>query len=178
MATAIQSNFRIRKNLGRIQRVIEVPNLIDIQKSSYDKFLQSTIPQNDASGDRACRRSSAASSRSRTSTARASSSSSRYNLEKPKYDVDECRQRGMTFAAPIKVTTQLMIYDTRDGGERIVRDIKEQEVYFGEIPLMTDTGTFIINGTERVVVSQLHRSPGVFFDHDKGKTHSSGKLLY
>jgi DNA-directed RNA polymerase subunit beta len=101
-----------------------------------------------------------------------------YNLEKPKYDVDECRQRGMTFAAPIKVTTQLMIYDTRDGGDRIVRDIKEQEVYFGEIPLMTDTGTFIINGTERVVVSQLHRSPGVFFDHDKGKTHSSGKLLY
>ena len=84
----------------------------------------------------------------------------------------------MTFAAPIKVTTQLMIYDTRDGGERIVRDIKEQEVYFGEIPLMTETGTFIINGTERVVVSQLHRSPGVFFDHDKGKTHSSGKLLY
>ncbi len=84
----------------------------------------------------------------------------------------------MTYAAPIKVTTQLMIYDTREGGERIVRDIKEQEVYFGEIPLMTDTGTFIINGTERVVVSQLHRSPGVFFDHDKGKTHSSGKLLY
>src|ERR1019366_7647189 len=101
-----------------------------------------------------------------------------YNLEKPKYDVEECRQRGMTFAAPIKVTTQLMIYDTREGGERIVRDIKEQEVYFGEIPLMTDTGTFIINGTERVVVSQLHRSPGVFFDHDKGKTHSSGKVLY
>ena len=101
-----------------------------------------------------------------------------YNLEKPKYDVDECRQRGMTFAAPIKVTTQLMIYDTREGGERIVRDIKEQEVYFGEIPLMTENGTFIINGTERVVVSQLHRSPGVFFDHDKGKTHSSGKLLY
>ncbi len=101
-----------------------------------------------------------------------------YNLERPKYDVEECRQRGMTFAAPIKVTTQLMIYDTKDGGERIVRDIKEQEVYFGEIPLMTETGTFIINGTERVVVSQLHRSPGVFFDHDKGKTHSSGKLLY
>ena len=100
-----------------------------------------------------------------------------YTLEKPKYDVDECRQRGMTFAAPIKVTIQLMIYDTREGGERIVRDIKEQEVYFGEIPLMTENGTFIINGTERVVVSQLHRSPGVFFDHDKGKTHSSGKLL-
>src|SRR5690606_9788354 len=101
-----------------------------------------------------------------------------YHLDKAKYDVEECRQRGMTYAAPIKVTTQLMVYDTIEGGERIVRDIKEQEVYFGEIPLMTDTGTFIINGTERVVVSQLHRSPGVFFDHDKGKTHSSGKLLY
>ncbi|MFL5213835.1 MAG: DNA-directed RNA polymerase subunit beta, partial [Microvirga sp.] len=101
-----------------------------------------------------------------------------YHLDKPKYDVEECRQRGMTYAAPIKVTTQLMVYDTREGGERIVRDIKEQEVYFGEIPLMTETGTFIINGTERVVVSQLHRSPGVFFDHDKGKTHSSGKLLF
>src|SRR6188472_4404894 len=101
-----------------------------------------------------------------------------YNLEPPKYDVEECRQRGMTFAAPIKVTTQLMIYDAREGGERPVRDIKQQEVYFGEIPLMTDTGTFIINGTERVVVSQLHRSPGVFFDHDKGKTHSSAKLLF
>jgi len=177
MATAIQSNFRIRKNLGRIQRVIEVPNLIDIQKSSYDKFLQSTIPQNDRqeTGLQAVFR-SVFPIKDFNGTSELVFVS--YNLEKPKYDVDECRQRGMTFAAPIKVTTQLMIYDTRDGGERIVRDIKEQEVYFGEIPLMTDTGTFIINGTERVVVSQLHRSPGVFFDHDKGKTHSSGKLLY
>src|SRR6201747_1823333 len=177
MATAIQSNFRIRKNLGRIQRVIEVPNLIDIQKSSYDKFLQSTIPQNDRE-----ERGLQAVFRSVFPIKDFDGTSELvyvpYNLEKPKYDVEECRQRGMTFAAPIKVTTQLMIYDTRDGGERIVRDIKEQEVYFGEIPLMTDTGTFIINGTERVVVSQLHRSPGVFFDHDKGKTHSSGKLLY
>jgi len=177
MATAIQSNFRIRKNLGRIQRVIEVPNLIDIQKSSYDKFLQSTVPQNDRveTGLQAVFR-SVFPIKDFNGTSELVFVS--YNLEKPKYDVDECRQRGMTFAAPIKVTTQLMIYDTRDGGERIVRDIKEQEVYFGEIPLMTDTGTFIINGTERVVVSQLHRSPGVFFDHDKGKTHSSGKLLY
>src|SRR4029079_19133705 len=177
MATAIQSNFRIRKNLGRIQRVIEVPNLIDIQKSSYDKFLQSTIPQNDRqeTGLQAVFR-SVFPIKDFNGTSELVFVS--YNLEKPKYDVDECRQRGMTFAAPIKVTTQLMIYDTRDGGDRIVRDIKELEVYFGEIPLMTDTGTFIINGTERVVVSQLHRSPGVFFDHDKGKTHSSGKLLY
>src|SRR6187399_2127180 len=177
MATAIQSNFRIRKNLGRIQRVIEVPNLIDIQKTSYDKFLQTNVPPHDRQelGLQAVFR-SVFPIKDFDGTSELVFVS--YNLEKPKYDVDECRQRGMTFAAPIKVTTQLMIYDTRDGGERIVRDIKEQEVYFGEIPLMTDTGTFIINGTERVVVSQLHRSPGVFFDHDKGKTHSSGKLLY
>src|SRR3954453_3214378 len=177
MATAIQSNFRIRKNLGQISRVIDVPNLIDIQKSSYDKFLQSTVPQSERVevGLQAVFR-SVFPIKDFNGTSELVFVS--YNLEKPKYDVEECRQRGMTFAAPIKVTTQLMTYDTRDGGERIVRDIKEQEVYFGEIPLMTDTGTFIINGTERVVVSQLHRSPGVFFDHDKGKTHSSGKLLY
>jgi len=177
MASVIQSNFRVRKNLGRISRVIEVPNLIDIQKSSYDKFLQATVPSGDRTevGLQAVFR-SVFPIKDFNGTSELVFVS--YNLEKPKYDVEECRQRGMTFAAPIKVTTQLMIYDTREGGERIVRDIKEQEVYFGEIPLMTDTGTFIINGTERVVVSQLHRSPGVFFDHDKGKTHSSGKLLY
>src|ERR1700683_5545766 len=177
MATVIQSNFRIRKNLGRVHRIVTVPMLIDIQKSSYDKFLQSTIPQSERHeiGLQAVFR-SVFPIKDFNGTSELVFVS--YNLEKPKYDVEECRQRGMTYAAPIKVTTQLMIYDTRDGGERIVRDIKEQEVYFGEIPLMTDTGTFIINGTERVVVSQLHRSPGVFFDHDKGKTHSSGKLLY
>jgi DNA-directed RNA polymerase subunit beta len=177
MASVIQSNFRIRKHLGRVRKVIDVPNLIDIQKTSYDKFLQSNIPQNDRAevGLQAVFR-SVFPIKDFNGTSELVFVS--YNLEKPKYDVEECRQRGMTYAAPIKVTTQLMIYDTREGGERIVRDIKEQEVYFGEIPLMTDTGTFIINGTERVVVSQLHRSPGVFFDHDKGKTHSSGKVLY
>ena len=177
MASVIQSNFRIRKHLGRVRKVIEVPNLIDIQKTSYDKFLQSTVAQNDRAevGLQAVFR-SVFPIKDFNGTSELVFVS--YNLEKPKYDVEECRQRGMTFAAPIKVTTQLMIYDTREGGERIVRDIKEQEVYFGEIPLMTETGTFVINGTERVVVSQLHRSPGVFFDHDKGKTHSSGKVLY
>ena len=177
MASVIQSNFRIRKHLGRVRKVIEVPNLIDIQKTSYDKFLQSTVPQHERAevGLQAVFR-SVFPIKDFNGTSELVYVS--YNLEKPKYDVEECRQRGMTFAAPIKVTTQLMIYDTREGGERIVRDIKEQEVYFGEIPLMTETGTFIINGTERVVVSQLHRSPGVFFDHDKGKTHSSGKVLY
>src|ERR1700741_5373063 len=175
--TAIQSNFRIRKNLGRIQKVIEIPNLIDIQKTSYDKFLQSNIAISDRQeiGLQAVFR-SVFPIKDFNGTSELVFVS--YNLEKPKYDVEECRQRGMTYAAPIKVTTQLMIYDTRDGGERIVRDIKEQEVYMGELPLMTETGTFIINGTERVIVSQLHRSPGVFFDHDRGKTHSSGKLLY
>jgi DNA-directed RNA polymerase subunit beta len=142
-----------------VRRIVDIPNLIDIQKSSYDKFLQMNVPARASAqevGLQAVFR-SVFPIKDFNGTSELVFVS--YNLEKPKYDVDECRQRGMTFAAPIKVTIQLMIYDTRDGGERIVRDIKEQEVYFGEIPLMTDTGTFIINGTERVVVSQLHRSP-------------------
>ncbi|MDQ2642628.1 MAG: DNA-directed RNA polymerase subunit beta [Myxococcota bacterium] len=177
MASTVQSNFRHRTNLGRVASIVDIPNLIDIQKSSYDKFLQSDVSPRERKeiGLESVFR-SVFPIKDFDGTSELVYVS--YNLEKPKYDVDECRQRGMTFAAPIKVTTQLMVYDTREGGERIVRDIKEQEVYFGEIPLMTETGTFIINGTERVVVSQLHRSPGVFFDHDKGKTHSSGKLLY
>jgi DNA-directed RNA polymerase subunit beta len=174
---SIQSNFRVRKNLGRVRRIVDVPNLIDIQKSSYDKFLQMHLPPNEREevGLQAVFR-SVFPIKDFNGTSELVFVS--YNLEAPKYDVDECRQRGMTYSAPIKVTNQLMIYEAAQSGERIVRDIKEQEVYFGELPLMTDTGTFIINGTERVVVSQLHRSPGVFFDHDKGKTHSSGKLLY
>jgi DNA-directed RNA polymerase subunit beta len=178
MASKVQSNFRHRTNLGRVEAIVEIPNLIDIQKSSYDKFLQTDVAPRERKeiGLEAVFR-SVFPIKDFDGTSELVYVS--YNLEKPKYDVDECRQRGMTFAAPIKVTTQLMVYEVREGGgDRLVRDIKEQEVYFGEIPLMTDTGTFIINGTERVVVSQLHRSPGVFFDHDKGKTHSSGKLLY
>ena len=177
MPSTIQTNFRLRKNLGRVRRIIDVPNLIDIQKSSYDKFLQMNVPPGEREdiGLQGVFR-SVFPIKDFNGTSELVFVS--YNLEAPKYDVDECRQRGMTYAAPIKVTTQLMIYDQGEGGERLVRDIKEQEVYFGEIPLMTDTGTFIINGTERVVVSQLHRSPGVFFDHDRGKTHSSGKVLY
>src|SRR5262249_52493233 len=102
-----------------------------------------------------------------------------YALGDPKYSVDECHERGMTYAAPLKVTIQLVIWDVdAQTGARSIKNVKEQEVYFGEIPLMTENGTFMINGTERVIVSQLHRSPGVFFDHDKGKTHASGKLLY
>src|SRR6202161_1751453 len=149
MASVIQSNFRVRKNLGRVRKVIEVPNLIDIQKSSYDKFLQATVPQTERIeiGLQAVFR-SVFPIKDFNGTSELVFVS--YNLEKPKYDVEECRQRGMTYVAPIKVNKQLIIYDTREGGERIVRDIKEQEVYFGEIPLMTDTGTFIIHGTARV----------------------------
>src|SRR6187431_2439231 len=174
----IQNNFRARKNLGRVRRIVDVPNLIDIQKSSYDKFLQMNVPPNEREevGLQAVFR-SVFPIKDFNGTSELVFVS--YNLDKPKYDVDECRQRGMTFAAPIKVIVRLVVWDTNEEtGSQSIRDVKEQEVFFGEIPLMTDNGTFIINGTERVVVSQLHRSPGVFFDHDKGKTHSSGKLLY
>ncbi len=177
MASKVQSNFRYRTNLGKVDPVVAIPNLIDIQKSSYDKFLQSDVEPS-ARKDIGLQGVFKSVFPIRDFDGTSELVFVSYHLDKAKYDVEECRQRGMTYAAPIKVTTQLMVYDTIEGGERIVRDIKEQEVYFGEIPLMTDTGTFIINGTERVVVSQLHRSPGVFFDHDKGKTHSSGKLLY
>ncbi|MDD9946901.1 MAG: DNA-directed RNA polymerase subunit beta [Myxococcales bacterium] len=178
MAAAIQTNFRVRQSFGKIDRIIEIPNLIDIQMNSYAKFLQTDVDPSEREdiGLQGVFR-SVFPIRDFNGTSELVFVS--YQLEKPKYDVDECRQRGMTFAAPVKVTIQLIIYDSAgEGADRLVRDIKEQEVYFGEIPLMTENGTFIINGTERVVVSQLHRSPGVFFDHDKGKTHSSGKLLY
>src|SRR5487761_526243 len=169
---------RIRKSFGRIPEVAPMPNLIDVQRSSYDSFLQmnvkpdnrthsglqevfkSVFPIDDFAG------------RGRLEFVH-------YELEEPKYDVEECIQRGMTFAAPLKVTLRLIVWDLdEDTGAKSIRDIKEQPVYMGDMPLMTDNGTFIINGTERVIVSQMHRSPGVFFDHDKGKTHSSGKYLF
>ena len=178
MASLIQKNFRARKSFAKLKQVIEIPNLIDIQKRSYDKFLQIDIPtekREDIGLQGVFKSVFPIKDFSETSSLEFVS----YNLEKPKYDVDECRARGMTFAAPIKVVIRLVVWDVNEEtGVQSIRDVKEQEVYFGEIPLMTDSGTFIINGTERVIVSQLHRSPGVFFDHDKGKTHSSGKLLY
>src|SRR6187455_444629 len=178
MASLIQKNFRARKSFAKLKQVIEIPNLIDIQKRSYDKFLQIDIPlekREDIGLQGVFKSVFPIKDFSETSSLEFVS----YNLEKPKYDVDECRARGMTFAAPIKVVVRLVVWDVDDEtGTQSIRDVKEQEVYFGEIPLMTEHGTFIINGTERVVVSQLHRSPGVFFDHDRGKTHSSGKLLY
>src|ERR1700716_742191 len=169
---------RVRKFFGHIKEVAEMPNLIEVQKASYDQFLmvdepvggrldeglqavfRSVFPISDFSG---------------TSMLEFV----RYEFEPPKYDVDECRQRGMTYAAPLKVTLRLIVFDIdEETGAKSVKDIKEQDVYMGDIPLMTMNGTFIVNGTERVIVAKVHRSPGVFFDHDKGKTHSSGKLLF
>ncbi|MGI5863373.1 MAG: DNA-directed RNA polymerase subunit beta [Myxococcales bacterium] len=179
MATpTIQNNFRIRKSFSKIPKVIDIPNLIDIQKNSFDKFLQATIPpeqREDTGLQGVFNDVFPIKDFNETSSLEFVS----YHLEKPKYDVDECHQRGMTYSAPIKVVVRLVVWDKdEETGAQSIRDVKEQEVYFGEIPLMTENGTFIINGTERVVVSQLHRSPGAFFDHDRGKSHSSGKLLY
>jgi DNA-directed RNA polymerase subunit beta len=169
---------RLRKFFGNIREAIEMPNLIEVQKASYDQFLmvdepkggrpdeglqsvfRSVFPISDFSGASLLE-------------------FVRYTFEPPKYDTDECRQRGMTYAAPLKVTLRLIVFDIDiDTGAKSVKDIKEQDVYMGDMPLMTMNGTFIVNGTERVIVSQMHRSPGVFFDHDKGKSHSSGKLLF
>ncbi|MEQ9488540.1 MAG: DNA-directed RNA polymerase subunit beta [Alphaproteobacteria bacterium] len=178
MAKSFTGKKKIRKSFGRLQEVAPMPNLIEVQKTSYDAFLQvgknwqeresaglqevfaSVFPIHDFSG------------RSRLEFVK-------YDLEKPKYDVDECRQRGITFSAPLKVTLRLVVWDIdEETGAKSIRDIKEQDVYMGDLPLMTEHGTFIVNGTERVIVSQMHRSPGVFFDHDRGKTHSSGKFLF
>jgi DNA-directed RNA polymerase subunit beta len=178
MAFQVANNLRFRRSFGRIRKIIDLPYLIEIQKKSYDLFLQkdaapmerqnlglqevfkSVFPIKDFNET-------------------ASLEFVSFSLGEPKYDVEECHQRGMTFAAPLKVTVQLVLWDVdQQTGARSIKNVKEQEVYFGEIPLMTTNGTFMINGTERVIVSQLHRSPGVFFEHDKGKTHASGKLLY
>jgi DNA-directed RNA polymerase subunit beta len=178
MAQTFTGRKRVRKFFGKIQEVAEMPNLIEVQKASYDQFLQITEPEGGRPDDglQAVFKSVfPISDFSNTSMLEFV----RYEFEPPKYDVDECRQRGMTYAAPLKVTLRLIVFDIdEETGARSVKDIKEQDVYMGDIPLMTSNGTFIVNGTERVIVSQMHRSPGVFFDHDKGKTHSSGKLLF
>ncbi len=176
MTSVIQSNYRVRKSFGKISHIMDLPNLIDIQKKSYEQFLQKDLPadKREEFGLQAVFK-SVFPIKDFNDTASLEFVS--YYLDKPKYDVEECHQRGMTYSAPVKVVIRLVVFDV-EGNTRNLRDVKEQEVYFGELPLMTENGTFIINGTERVVVSQLHRSPGVFYDHDKGKTHSSGKLLY
>jgi DNA-directed RNA polymerase subunit beta len=169
---------RIRKDFGRIAEISRMPNLIEVQKSSYDHFLQiGVLPE--AREDVGLQEVFKSVFPIRDFSERAELQFVKYELEEPKYDVEECQQRGMTFAAPLKVTLRLVVWDVEEEtGARSIRDIKEQDVYMGDMPLMTANGTFIINGTERVIVSQMHRSPGVFFDHDKGKTHSSGKYLF
>src|SRR3954451_19896256 len=169
---------RVRKFFGHIREVAEMPNLIEVQKASYDQFLMVDEPKGgrlDEGLQSVFKSVFPISDFSNTALLEFV----KYEFEQPKYDVDECRQRGMTSSAPLKVTLRLIVFDVDpDTGAKSVKDIKEQDVYMGEMPLMTDNGTFVVNGTERVIVSQMHRSPGVFFDHDKGKTHSSGKLLF
>ncbi|MGB9699564.1 MAG: DNA-directed RNA polymerase subunit beta [Thermodesulfobacteriota bacterium] len=168
-----------RLNFSKIEKVMDIPNLIEVQRQSYESFLQKNVPpaEREDIGLQAVFKSIFP---IRDFNETASLEFVSYSLGEPKYEVEECRQRGMTYAAPLKVTVRLITYEVeeeeRKGNPR-VRDIKEQEVYFGEIPLMTEKGTFIINGTERVIVSQLHRSPGIIFEHEKGKTHT-GKPLY
>ena len=178
MALAKKSGAAERSSFAKIKEIIPIPNLIEVQRRSFDQFLQmkvsphareeiglqgvftSIFPIFDYDDS-------------------ASLEFVKFEFGSPKYSAEECREKGMTFSVPLKVTLRLVVWDKQaDSEARSIRDIKEQEVYLGEMPVMTAHGTFIINGTERVVVSQLHRSPGVFFDHDGGKTHPSGKTLY
>ncbi len=178
MARSFTGRKRIRKNFGRIPEVAPMPNLIEVQKTSYHQFLQKDV----AAADRArlgLQEVLMSVFPIRDFSERARLDFVKYEFEEPKYDVEECQQRGMTYAAPLKVTLRLVVWDVdEETGARSIRDIKEQDVYMGDMPLMTKNGTFVVNGTERVIVSQMHRSPGVFFDHDRGKTHSSGKFLF
>ncbi len=178
MASSYIGQKRLRKYFGKIREVLEMPNLIEVQKSSYDLFLKSGEgPEpTDGEGIQGVFQSVFP---IKDFNETAVLEFAKYELEKPKYDVEECQQRDMTYGAPLKVTLRLIVFDVdEDTGAKSVKDIKEQDVFMGDMPLMTPNGTFVVNGTERVIVSQMHRSPGVFYDHDKGKTHSSGKLLF
>jgi len=169
---------RLRRNFGKIEKIIDIPNLIEIQKESYSRFLQKDKTP-EGRKDIGLQGAFKSVFPIRDFSATSSLEFIKYSFEDFKYSEEECINKGMTFEAPVKLTVRLVVFDTDSAnGTKSIRDIKEQEIYFGTLPMMTDRGTFIVNGTERVIVSQLHRSPGVFFDHDKGKTHSSGKLLY
>ncbi|RPF90421.1 MAG: DNA-directed RNA polymerase subunit beta [Rhizobiales bacterium TMED168] len=178
MSQTLQNRRRLRKTFQRNDQIAEMPNLIEVQKFSYELFLQRFISSNDRLDkglENVFRSVFPISDFSETSTIEYIS----YSFDEPKFDTDECIQRGLTYAAPLKVTLRLIVFDVDEETQaKSVKDVKEQDVYMSDLPLMTENGTFIINGTERVVVSQMHRSPGVFFDHDKGKTHSSGKILF
>ncbi|PZN33697.1 MAG: DNA-directed RNA polymerase subunit beta [Proteobacteria bacterium] len=179
MAYSFTEKKRIRKDFGKRESILEVPYLLAIQLDSYRKFLQADVPDHrreDAGLHAAFKSVFPITSYSGNAILEYVS----YRLGEPVFDVKECQLRGLTYAAPLRVKVRLVVYDKEasTAAKKVVKDIREQEVYLGELPLMTDNGTFVVNGTERVIVSQLHRSPGVFFDHDRGKTHSSGKLLF
>jgi len=178
MSQTLQNRKRLRKTFQRNDQIAEMPNLIEVQKFSYELFLQRFVSSEDRLDkglENVFRSVFPISDFSETSTIEYIS----YSFDEPKFDTDECIQRGLTYAAPLKVTLRLIVFDVDEETQaKSVKDVKEQDVYMSDLPLMTENGTFIINGTERVVVSQMHRSPGVFFDHDKGKTHSSGKILF
>ena len=178
MSQTLQNRKRLRKTFQRNDQIAEMPNLIEVQKFSYELFLQRFVSSKDRLDkglENVFRSVFPISDFSDTSTIEYIS----YSFDEPKFDTDECIQRGLTYAAPLKVTLRLIVFDVDEETQaKSVKDVKEQDVYMSDLPLMTENGTFIINGTERVVVSQMHRSPGVFFDHDRGKTHSSGKILF
>ncbi|RLB08899.1 MAG: DNA-directed RNA polymerase subunit beta, partial [Deltaproteobacteria bacterium] len=173
-----QSKMRIRKDFSKVPEILDVPYLIQVQKESYEKFLQKDVKPEERK-DYGLQGVFKSVFPIKNFNETASLEFVSYSLGSPKYEVEECKLKELTYAAPLKVLIRLVVWDVnQEMGTRNIRDIKEQEVYFGEIPLMTEKGTFIINGTERVVVSQLHRSPGIFFDQEKGKSHLSGKLFY
>ena len=179
MSSSLSSRKRTRMNFGQHDVVTAMPNLIEIQKNSYDRsFLQLDIPTEDRvnKGLHAVLNSIFP---IEDYNQEATLEYLRYHFDPPKYDVNECKHRGLSYSAPLKVTMRLIVWDVdKDTGVREIKGIKEQDVYMGDMPMMTKSGTFVINGTERVVVSQMHRSPGVFFDHDSGKTNASGKYIY
>ena len=178
MSERILANKRIRKNFGKIEKIIDIPDLIEVQRESYSRFLQMDVPP-EKRRDIGLQSVFKSVFPIKDFTGSASLEFVSYRFAEVKHGIKECINRGMNYEIPVRITVRLVVYDIdNDTGVTNIRDIKEQEIYFGAIPLMTDNGTFIINGTERVVVSQLHRSSGVFFDHDKGKTHSSGKVIY
>src|SRR6201987_2332411 len=178
MTLSFTGRKRFRKYFGKIAEIAEMPNLIEVQKTSYDQFLQVDKPEGGRK-DEGLQAVFSSVFPIKDFSENSLLEYVDYHFEEPKYDVEECQQRSMTYAAPLKVTLRLIVFDVdQETGAKSVKDIKEQDVYMGDVPFMTNNGTFIVNGTERVIVSQMHRSPGVFFDHDKGKTHSSGKLLF
>ena len=178
MSERLMSNKRIRKNFGKIRKIVEIPDLIGMQRESFSRFLQIDVPV-EKRRDIGLQAVFNSVFPIKDFTGSASLEFVSYRFSEIKHSEEECVHRGMTYDLPVRITVRLVVYDIdKETGSSNIRDIKEQEIYFGTIPLMTAKGTFIINGTERVVVSQLHRSSGVFFDHDKGKTHSSGKIIY